>query len=211
MIKVKFAQVCICVIVFLSACKANDVASTPTLPGIAIAPTDQPFITMAATSSPITETEAKQTHLVTPTVTSVNSLDCRSLTAVEQVIPTTSEEAWENATKGDSFEYMKAIIAAIPVTIADQLSPSEFTTALFCGYLENYRSSTIESLWKLDDFQIVEVRLDDYPNPNLPNEFTATIIYSVQSTTKESAWIAGNGTLCNDGWICKKLQYVYVA
>jgi hypothetical protein len=185
MIKVKFAQVCICVMVFLSACKANDVASTPTLPGIAIAPTDQSFITMA-------------------------TIDCRSLTAVEQVIPTTSEEAWENATNGDSFEYMKAIIATIPVTIADQLSPSEFTTALFCGYLENYRSSSIESLWKLDDFQIVEVRLDDYPNPNLPNEFTATIIYSVQPTTQESAWIAGSGTLCNDGWICHKLQYVYV-
>lgn len=170
-----------------------------------------PPVTATVTLFPVIETETSQIHDITPTTTPVSSADCRDLAAVSQVTPTTSEDALKNATTDGDFNYMKDIIATIPTTIADQLSPEEFTTAMFCGYLENYISPSIELARRLDDFRIDEVRLDSYPNPDIPNKFTATLVYSVKPPIGTSSnWIAGNGGYCDDGWICYKLHYVYV-
>ena len=87
------------------------------------------------------------------------------------------------------------------------LSGEPVIDRLASDWLENFNSNQVDRKDRLDDYEIGHIELvsqDDY-------EIVALVSFSVQTTTRNSNWIAGNGVPESDNWIRDKTIYLSVS
>lgn len=111
-----------------------------------------------------------------------------------------------------SAEWLPIITTTLPLKTAEILSSEEIALALFCQYLENYKSPQADISQRLNDYQVYNAPLDERLQ-NLRQEFfvdfIAWVSFSVLPTRiMYSGWAAGNGDISNDGWIRNKLLII---
>ena len=184
-------------VIFLvvSACSANIVAK-PTDSPSAVTFTTVPDNTATNTPHPtIIHTPLVPTEISVPTkVTSA----CPGISISWQATP--------------SAEWLPTITATLPIKTAEVLSSEEIALALFCQYLENYKSPQADSSMRLIDYQVYKAPLDErlqFLRREFNVDFIAGISFSVLPTRiMYSGWVAGNGEISNDGWIRNKFLIV---
>ena len=220
-IKARLLYLLLCIILILSACQAEgaDMESTISLENAFTTGTISPM-TVSSTIEPtisgtdeLTAIEHKvpsptPDYTVMPTTPPLfTSSDCMNMETVQYVTPITIENARENARSEGEYNRMDEIVATLPVTIADQLSPEEIAVAMFCGFLAQYQSSSIQAGIRIDDFLINSVRLY-YPDSASLDDSVALFSFAVLPTNEQSNyWLAGNGGRSADGWIWKGLDF----
>ena len=103
-----------------------------------------------------------------------------------------------------SAEWSPDITATMPIEAGKTLSPEEIAIALFCQYLEKYKSPQADISQRLNDYHVYNAPLSEWLQ-HLREEkhvdFVATVFYSVLPTRLSySSWGAGSGEISNDGW-----------
>ena len=180
------------VILFVAlACGSNDAAES-THSASPITPTIASSEISKNGASPILEF-TRSISTTTPLPTKVISA-CQNISASWSVTPPA--------------EWSPDFVAVLPIQTAKNRSPEEIAGALFCQYLDHFRSPEAAISQRLRDFQVDEI-LSDERLEHLRNEFqvdfVAWVTFSVLPVqTAQSGWLVGNGEISDDGWIRNK-------
>jgi len=109
-----------------------------------------------------------------------------------------------------SIEY----IATASVDALKQQSPKEIASYLFDQWLNHSKASEAPLRYRLEDYQIREVELPENLEALAKEQsvdFVAAVTFSVKPTqVPYSYWVAGNGTVTEEGWIKNKFLLVGV-
>jgi hypothetical protein len=146
-------------ILVVSACGANIVAK----------PTDSPI---AVTSTAAPDNTATNTQLPTLIYTPLIPKGTSLPTSASSVCPSISI-SWQATPSAD---WLPAITATLPVKTAGILSAEEIAVALFCQYLEHYKSPQADISQRLNDYQVYNAPLDERLQ-NLRQEFFVDFIH----------------------------------
>ena len=179
------------ILLVVSACSNNRVG-VPSDLSSAIPSTVAPENTATAVST-VTVVHAASIPRETPVPTNTTS-SCPDVSVGWQATP--------------SAEWFPTLTATLPIETGERLSPEEIGIALFCQYLENYKSPQADISQRLNDYSVYHAPRDERLQ-HLRNEFQVDFIvwvsFSVLPTrTMYSGWAAGNGEISNDGWIRNK-------
>jgi hypothetical protein len=177
-------------VIFLvvSACNANIVAK----------PTDSPSAVTFTTGPDNTATNTPHPTIIhTPLVPTEIFVPTKVISACPGI-----SISWQAT---PSAEWLPAITATLPVKTAGILSAEDIAVALFCQYLEHYKSPQADISMQLIDYQVYKAPLDEKLQ-FLRREFNVDFIAGVLCTVLPtrilySGWAAGNGEISNDGWI----------
>jgi hypothetical protein len=187
--KISLSLVFIPVYLLISACNVNSEAM----------PTNSPIPALITATPELIKTNTPQptiTHTAPiPTKAPTPSAKCSDVSVNWQATPSAK---WAFTTK-----------TTLPIEIGNQLTHEELAAALFCQYLEIYKSPQAEN--RITDYT-VNAFLDERLQ-NLQKEINADFVAGVSFSVLPELygdWAAGNGILSDDGWVRDKFLIIGV-